>query len=236
MQAVLRNAKPIIRVIIPAFNEERSIPFVIRDIPMDLVEEVIVVNNASTDQTEKEAINAGATALTESIPGYGNACLKGIEYVKNEYPETDIIVFLDGDYSDYPEQLPQLVRPILEGKMDLVIGSRAKGQRESGSMTIPQLFGNWLATSLLKLFYGLRFTDLGPFRAIRFNKLLEIDMKDRTYGWTVEMQLKAAKKKLRCTEVPVNYKRRIGVSKVSGTVKGTLLAGYKILYTIFRYL
>ena len=236
MQAVLRNAKPIIRVIIPAFNEERSIPFVIRDIPMDLVEEVIVVNNASTDQTEKEAINAGATALTESIPGYGNACLKGIEYVKNEYPETDIIVFLDGDYSDYPEQLPQLVRPILEGKMDLVIGSRATGQRESGSMTIPQLFGNWLATSLLKLFYGLRFTDLGPFRAIRFNKLLEIDMKDRTYGWTVEMQLKAAKKKLRCTEVPVNYKRRIGVSKVSGTVKGTLLAGYKILYTIFRYL
>jgi len=236
LQAVLRNAKPIIRVIIPAFNEERSIPFVIRDIPMDLVEEVIVVNNASTDQTEKEAINAGATALTESIPGYGNACLKGIEYVKNEYPETDIIVFLDGDYSDYPEQLPQLVRPILEGKMDLVIGSRAKGQRESGSMTIPQLFGNWLATSLLKLFYGLRFTDLGPFRAIRFNKLLEIDMKDRTYGWTVEMQLKAAKKKLRCTEVPVNYKRRIGVSKVSGTVKGTLLAGYKILYTIFRYL
>jgi len=203
---------------------------------MDLVEEVIVVNNASTDQTEKEAINAGATALTESIPGYGNACLKGIEYVKNEYPETDIIVFLDGDYSDYPEQLPQLVRPILEGKMDLVIGSRATGQRESGSMTIPQLFGNWLATSLLKLFYGLRFTDLGPFRAIRFNKLLEIDMKDRTYGWTVEMQLKAAKKKLRCTEVPVNYKRRIGVSKVSGTVKGTLLAGYKILYTIFRYL
>lgn len=208
----------------------------VRDIPGKWVKEVIVVNNASTDNTVEVAQKAGATVLNEMTPGYGTACLKGIDYVKSEHSSTQILVFLDGDYSDYPEHLPQLVKPIIEDDFDMVIGSRALGRRESGSMTIPQLFGNWLATTLLRWFYGVRFTDLGPFRAIRLHKLMEIGMVDRDYGWTVEMQLKAAKHKLKCTEVPVNYRRRIGVSKVSGTVKGTVMAGYKILYTIFKYL
>lgn len=223
-------------MIIPAYNEELSIAQVVRDIPKDWVKEIIVVNNASTDQTTEVAKSAGATVLKEMKPGYGSACLKGIEYLKTHKSLTDIVVFIDGDYSDYPQQLPELVRPIMEEDFDLVIGSRALGIRESGSMTIPQVFGNWLATSLLKLFYNTSFTDLGPFRAIRYDQLMAIGMRDQDYGWTVEMQLKAAKQKLKCTEVAVNYKRRIGVSKVSGTVKGTVMAGYKILYTIFKYL
>lgn len=236
MRFVLKREKPEIRVIIPAFNEERSVAHVVKDIPSEWVEEEIVVNNASTDNTVEVAQQAGATVLTEMTPGYGNACLKGIEYITKERPNTDIVVFLDGDYSDYPQQLPEVVSPIIERDFDLVIGSRALGRRESGSMTVPQVFGNWLATTLLKWFYGVKFTDLGPFRAIKYDKLMEIGMVDRDYGWTVEMQLKAAKHKLKCTEVAVNYKRRIGVSKVSGTVKGTVMAGYKILYTIFKYL
>lgn len=236
MRFALERQIPEIRVIIPAFNEERSIAHVVRDIPSTWVKEVIVVSNASTDHTAEQAQKAGATVLNELVPGYGNACLKGIEYVKAEHPSTEILVFLDGDYSDYPQQLPDVVTPIIKEDYDLVIGSRALGKRESGSMTVPQVFGNWLATTLLKWFYGVSFTDLGPFRAIKFNKLMEIGMVDRNYGWTVEMQLKAAKHQLKCTEVPVNYKRRIGVSKVSGTVKGTVMAGYKIIYTIFKYL
>lgn len=227
---------PDIRVIIPAYNEERSIAHVVRDVPKAWVKEVIVVNNASTDHTAEEALKAGATVLNEPHPGYGSACLKGIAYITEEHPNTDIVVFIDGDYSDYPQELPELVRPILEEEYDLVIGSRALGTRESGSMTVPQVFGNWLATSLMKLFYKAEFTDLGPFRAIKYKQLMAIGMRDKDYGWTVEMQLKAAKLNLRCIEVPVNYKRRIGVSKVSGTVKGTVMAGYKILYTIFKYL
>ena len=225
-----------IKVVIPANNEEASIGLVVRDIPKDLVSEIIVVNNASTDNTAAVAREAGATVLDEPTPGYGNACLKGIGYVAAQEQKTDILVFLDGDYSDYPEELPGVVAPILEGDMDMVIGSRALGSRESGSMTFPQVFGNWLATTLIRLFYGVRFTDLGPFRAIRFDKLLEINMVDRTYGWTVEMQVKAARHKLKTTEVSVNYKKRIGVSKVSGTIKGTVMAGYKIIWTIFKYL
>ena len=225
-----------IKVVIPANNEEASIGLVVRDIPKDLVSEIIVVNNASTDGTAAVAREAGATVLDEPTPGYGNACLKGIGYVAAQEQKTDILVFLDGDYSDYPEELPGVVAPILEGDMDMVIGSRALGSRESGSMTFPQVFGNWLATTLIRLFYGVRFTDLGPFRAIRFDKLLEINMVDRTYGWTVEMQVKAARHKLKTTEVSVNYKKRIGVSKVSGTIKGTIMAGYKIIWTIFKYL
>lgn len=228
--------KPNIKVVIPAFNEEQSIAHVVNDIPKDWVQEVIVVNNASNDRTVEVATAAGATVLTENTPGYGNACLKGINYLNDSNRKPDILVFIDGDYSDYPEQLPELVKPIIEEGVDMVIGSRALGNREGGSMTFPQVFGNWLATSLMKLFYKVKYTDLGPFRAIRFDKLIQLQMQDRTYGWTVEMQLKAARQKLKTTEVPVNYKKRIGVSKVSGTVKGTLLAGYKILYTIFKYL
>lgn len=225
-----------IKVIIPANNEEQSIGLVVGDIPKSLVSEVVVVNNASTDRTAEVAAAAGATVLNEPTPGYGRACLKGIDYLTAEDRRPDILVFLDGDYSDYPEEMTEVVAPILNDGADMVIGSRALGQREGGSMTFPQVFGNWLATSLIKLFYRVSFTDLGPFRAIRFDKLLEINMVDKTYGWTVEMQVKAARHKLKSAEVPVNYKKRIGVSKVSGTIKGTILAGYKIIWTIFKYL
>jgi glycosyltransferase involved in cell wall biosynthesis len=223
-------------VIIPAFNEENGVGEVIREIPKDIVSKIVVVNNASTDNTELIAREAGATVLREPIAGYGRACLKGIEYVKKAQPQPDVVIFLDADHSDYPEEIPLLLKPILDGNADLVIGSRALGQKELGSMTPQQIFGNWLATRLLKLFYGVKFTDLGPFRAIRFSTLLQIDMQDKTYGWTVEMQLKAAKNGFRCVEVPVRYRRRIGFSKISGTVKGTILAGYKIIATIFKYL
>lgn len=223
-----------IKVIIPAFNEEKSIAKVIEDIPRDLVSEVVVVNNNSTDKTEEVARAAGATVLLQEKQGYGNACLKGIEYLKNAENPPNIVVFLDGDYSDYPEEMNGLVEKICKEGMDMVIGSRALGNRAKGSMTFPQIFGNWLATNLIWLIYGVRFTDLGPFRAIRFDKLLELDMKDTTYGWTVEMQLKAAKKGLKSTEVAVNYRKRIGTSKISGTIKGTILAGYKIITTIFK--
>lgn len=228
--------KPIIRVIIPAFNEQNAVGNVVNDIPEDLVEEVIVVNNASTDETEKVARQAGATVLREGTKGYGRACLKGIEYLNTPDKETDIVVFIDADYSDCPEEMYNLVKPITEGAADIVIGSRALGQRAKGSMTPQQVFGNWLATTLLRWFYKVEFTDLGPFRAIKYDQLIALGMQDKTYGWTVEMQLKAAKKGLKCAEVPVNYRKRIGFSKVSGTVKGTIMAGYKIIWTIFKYL
>lgn len=225
---------PNIKVIIPAYNEAESIPLVIRDIPT-IVNEIIVVSNNSTDDTEINAKNAGATVLTENRKGYGYACLKGINYVSQQEQKTDIIVFLDGDYSDYPEELTKLVEPILKHNIDFVIGARVKGLREEGSMTTPQIFGNWLATSLMKLFFKSTFTDLGPFRAIKFNKLLNLKMEDKTYGWTVEMQLKVLKQKLTYREIPVNYRNRIGVSKVSGTIKGAIFAGVKILSWIFKY-
>lgn len=225
---------PIINVIIPAFNEEDSIAHVIKEIP-DIVSEIIVVSNTSTDQTENVAKKAGATVLQEKQKGYGYACLKGMEYIASKDTKPDIIVFLDGDYSDYPAELTHIVAPIIEQNVDLVIGSRVKHLRESGSMTFPQIFGNWLATGLMKLFFGAKFTDLGPFRAIKYDKLLALEMVDKTYGWTVEMQLKVLKKRYSYTEVPVHYKKRIGVSKVSGTIKGAIFAGVKILSWIFKY-
>lgn len=221
-------------MIIPAYNEADSIPLVIRDIP-SLVTEVIVCSNNSTDATVVNARRAGATVVEEPTPGYGNACLKGMEYVASLNEPTDIIVFLDGDYSDYPEQLIELVTPIVKDSVDFVVGARVKKLRESGSMTVPQVFGNWLATSLMRLFFNSRFTDLGPFRAIKYDKLLELKMIDRTYGWTVEMQLKALKKGFKYKEIPMKYRNRIGVSKVSGTVKGAIFAGVKILTWIFKY-
>lgn len=228
--------KPNVVVIIPAFNEENSVAKVINDIPKNIIDKIIVVNNNSNDLTKVNARNAGAIVLDEPTQGYGNACLKGISYAKELLIEPDIIVFIDADYSDYPEEIEQLIAPILNKDYDMVIGSRALGKREKGSMTPQQIFGNWLATTLIKMFYKVSYTDLGPFRAIRFNKLIEIDMKDKTYGWTVEMQLKAAKYKLKICEIPVRYRVRIGHSKVSGTVKGTIGAGYKIITTIFKYL
>ena len=206
------------------------------DIPKHLVRDIIVCNNGSSDQTAQVAAAAGAVVVNQPKKGYGNACLKGIEYIAQKSVKPDIVVFLDADYSDHPEEMTLIIAPITEGVADLVIGSRALGARESGSMTPQQVFGNWLATRLIQLFFNTSFTDLGPFRAIRYDKLLDINMIDKNFGWTVEMQVKAAKRKLRCVEIPVTYRRRIGVSKVSGTVKGTILAGYKIILTIFRYL
>lgn len=230
------ESKPIIDVIIPAFNEENSVGNVVNDIPKHFVREIIVVNNNSTDDTATNAKNAGATVLTEPIMGYGNACLKGMAHVAKKDNKPDIIVFLDADYSDYPEEIVEVIAPIMNQNMDMVIGSRALGNLEKGSMTPQQIFGNWLATFLLKLFYGVSYTDLGPFRAIKYSSLVALGMKDKTYGWTVEMQVKSAKQKMKTCEVPVNYRVRIGFSKVSGTVKGTIGAGYKIITTIFKYL
>ncbi|TYC12100.1 glycosyltransferase family 2 protein [Bizionia gelidisalsuginis] len=223
-----------IKVIIPAFNEQDSIAHVINDIPKT-VSEVIVVNNNSTDQTAFNAEQAGATVLTETNKGYGYACLKGMDYIAKQEQQPDIIVFMDGDYSDYPEELTKLVAPIINDNIDFVVGARVKTLREPNAMTPQQVFGNWLATSLMSLFFGATFTDLGPFRAIKYTKLLALNMEDKTYGWTVEMQLKVLKQKLSYIEIPVRYKERIGTSKVSGTLKGTILAGYKILGWIFKY-
>lgn len=226
--------QPSIKVIIPAYNEQESIGLVLKDIPKH-VSEIIVVSNASTDATEEVAARGGATVLIESNMGYGYACLKGMQHIASQDQKPDIIVFLDGDYSDYPEQLDEIIAPILEQDMDMVIGARDKHLREKGSMTFPQIFGNWLATSLMRLFFGAKFTDLGPFRAMKYKSLLLLEMEDKTYGWTVEMQLKVLKKKMTYTEVPVKYRNRIGVSKVSGTIKGAIFAGIKILGWIFKY-
>ena len=225
-----------ITVIIPAYNEEKSIGLVINDIPKNLVHEIIVVNNNSTDQTAAKAQEAGATVLHQPLQGYGNACLKGLAFVQESEKKPDIVVFLDADYSDHPEEMEKLLTPIFNQKAQMVIGSRALGNREKNSMMPQQIFGNLLATKLLYLFYGVKYTDLGPFRAITYTALTQINMQDKTYGWTVEMQLKAAKLKIPTTEVAVSYRRRIGTSKISGTVKGTVLAGYKIITTIFKYL
>lgn len=225
---------PIIDVIIPAYNEEKSIPKVIGDIPA-LVRNVVVANNNSTDTTGKVAEAAGAKVVFEPQKGYGIACLTAMDWIKKQEVQPDIVVFLDGDYSDYPEELLDLIQPILDDKAELVIGSRALGERESGSMTFPQVFGNWLATTMMKYMQGAKFSDLGPFRAIVWSRLLDLKMIDQNFGWTIEMQIKAHKAGLRYTEVPVNYRKRIGISKVSGTVKGVFGAGYKIIYTIFRY-
>ena len=224
----------IIKVIIPAYNEEKAIANVIAEIP-NSVDEIIVISNNSTDKTEEVAKNAGATVLLENRKGYGYACLKGMEYMANLDIKPNIVVFLDGDFSDYPEELAKLIEPIVNQNIDFVIGARVSSLRESGSMTPQQVFGNWLATFLMKVFFGAKFTDLGPFRAIKYDKLLQLQMEDKTYGWTVEMQLKVLKQKMTYIEIPVHYKNRIGVSKVSGTVKGTVMAGIKIIGWIVKY-
>lgn len=224
----------IIKVIIPAFNEEDSIGKVIAEVP-SLVNEIVVVNNHSDDATAEVAAKAGATVLEELNRGYGYACLRGLRYIDAFETPPDIIVFLDGDYSDYPEKLTDIIAPIVNDNVDMVIGARDKNLQEKGAMTLPQRFGNWLATFLMKLMFNARFTDLGPFRAIKYSKLVSLQMQDKTYGWTVEMQLKALRHKLSYTEVAVPYKKRIGVSKISGTLSGAVLAGVKILSWIFKY-
>ena len=223
----------IIKVIIPAYNEQDSIANVVNDIPK-IVDEIIVISNNSTDNTAINAKNAGATVLHERKKGYGHACLKGLEYIANQKEKTEIVVFLDGDYSDYPAQLSELIAPIINENIDFVLGARVKEQREYGAMTPQQIFGNWLATALMKLFFGATYTDLGPFRAIKYEKLMALKMEDKTYGWTVEMQLKVLRNKFNYLEITVKYRNRIGVSKVSGTIKGAIFAGIKILRWIFK--
>ena len=228
-----------IDVLIPAWNEEETLPMVLADLPKNWIRNVIVCDNGSTDKTAKVARTHGAQVVSQPERGYGNACLAGMRYLQTLTPseQPDIVVFLDGDYSDYPDELPKVVAPILNDGMDMVIGSRRLGGMQPGAMTFPQRFGNWLAPLLIRWFYGHRFSDLGPFRAIRWDKLLVLEMADTNFGWTVEMQVKAAKMKLRSAEIPVKYRKRAGgKSKVSGTIKGAFLAGVKIIATIFKHL
>ena len=222
-----------IGVIIPAYNEAAAIAKVIAELPPQ-VNEVVVVNNNSTDSTASIAKAAGATVLSEKRKGYGYACLKGLDYFRKNTPP-EIVVFLDGDYSDYPEELTHLIAPISSNTVDFVVGARVKEKREQGALTPQQIFGNWLACFLMKILFNARFTDLGPFRAIRWDTLEKLQMSDKTYGWTIEMQLKILRHNVPYEEIAVSYKKRIGVSKVSGTVKGTIFAGAKIIGWIFKH-
>ena len=224
------DSPPAIAVVIPALDEEQAIGKVLRDIP-EGASQVVVVDNGSRDRTAEVARGLGAEVVAEPRRGYGQACLTGIA----QLDRPDIVVFLDGDYSDYPEEMSALVAPLLTGEADMVIGSRTLGQRENGALLPQARFGNWLSTLLIRLLFGVSFTDLGPFRALRFDALQRLAMQDRDFGWTVEMQVKAARLGLRAVEVPVRYRRRIGTSKITGTLSGTLRAGHKILWTIFRY-
>jgi len=226
--------KMTVGVIIPAFNEALSIKKVVQDLPKNIIAEIVVVNNGSTDDTAKIAEQNGAVVLTENRRGYGWACLKGMEYLKKK--DIEIVVFLDGDYSDDPKEITQLIEPIKKNECEFVVGSRVLGKRQKGSLKAHQIFGNKLATFLIRVLFGGDFTDLGPFRAIKHESLSMLSMKDKTYGWTVEMQIKAVKQRLKYMEVPVNYKPRIGKSKVSGTIKGSIKAGTIILFWIFKSL
>jgi len=225
----------IVDVVIPAYNEEEAIPLVLGDIPKERVRNIYVVDNNSTDQTAQKARESGATVLTEKQQGYGSACLRGLAEIKAKDPKPDVVVFLDADYSDHPEEMEMLLQPIEEGRAELVIGSRALGDREKGAMLPQQVFGNWLATTLMRWMYRSEFTDLGPFRAITWRALEQIQMADRDFGWTVEMQVKVLKNKILYTEIPVSYRKRKGVSKITGTIRGTIMAGYKIIFTILRH-
>ncbi|MGQ0721206.1 MAG: glycosyltransferase family 2 protein [Candidatus Eiseniibacteriota bacterium] len=221
---------PRISVVIPALNEEASLPLVLAAIPPGIVSEIVVADNGSTDGTARVAREHGARVVHAPVRGDGSACLAGIAALD----APDVVAFLDADFSDHPEELPRVLSPILEGRADLVIGSRMLGLREPGAMLPQALLGNRLATFLIRLFWGVRFTDLGPFRAIRADALRDLAMADRDFGWTVEMQVRAARRGLRCVEVPVSYRRRVGRSKITGTIRGTLRASHKILATIFR--
>jgi glycosyltransferase involved in cell wall biosynthesis len=224
--------KIIIDVVMPALNEEDAIGRVLADIPWDVVRRVVVADNGSTDRTAQVARDGGAIVVPAPQRGYGAACLAALAHVRKDPP--DIVVFLDADYSDHPDELPDVAGPVVRGTHDLVIGSRTRGDNEPGALLPQAIFGNWLACTLIHAIYGVEFSDLGPFRAVRWEALESLRMADEDFGWTVEMQIKAAKQSLRCTEVPVRYRKRVGISKVTGTLRGSFLAGYKILYLIFR--
>ncbi len=221
----------VIDVLIPALNEEKSLPLVLAAIPDGWVRRVVVVDNGSTDDTADCARKGGAVVVEEKQRGYGSACLAGLRFIAEDPP--DVVVFLDADFSDYPEELPRVVEPIVKGDAELVIGSRTIGERQRGALLPQAVFGNKLACTLVEALYGYSFTDLGPFRAITWSALQKIHMRDEDFGWTVEMQVKAARLGVPAVEVPVSYRKRVGVSKITGTIRGTFLAGHKILYTIF---
>lgn len=227
-------AAPRIDVVIPAFNEESSLPKVLAAIPRPPVGRIVVADNNSQDRTAEVARQAGAVVVPAPRQGYGSACLAGLDHLRQHQPP-EIVVFLDADFSDHPEELPRVVAPILAGDADLVIGSRVLGQREPGALLPQARAGNLVACLLIRLLYGHRYTDLGPFRAIRWTSLESLHMNDPNFGWTAEMQVKALRHGLRVVDVPVSYRKRVGKSKITGTVKGTVLAGYKILWTVLRY-
>lgn len=221
-----------ITVIIPVLNEEKSIQKVLEDIP-GFVDTIIISDNGSTDNTARIAESLGVQVVSEPERGYGAACLKALEHTSNR---TDILVFLDGDYSDYPEEMGLLLNPIVYHNYDVVIGSRMLKAESKQHLTPVAGFGNWLSTKLIKLIWNYNFTDLGPFRAVRYSSFQKLEMQDRNFGWTIELQIKAAKHNLNAKEIPVSYRQRIGESKISGTLMGTVKAGTKILYLIFKEL
>lgn len=221
-----------VSVIIPVYNEERALPEVLSEFPRSHVSEIIVVDNGSTDRTFAVAQQANVKVVFEPRRGYGQACQAGLRALK---PDAEVVVFLDGDHSDYPEDLPHLLAPIAHGAADVVIGSRVLGIAEPGALLPQQRVGNWLACRLIAWRFGRRFTDLGPFRAIRRAALDRLRLQDPTFGWNVEMQVKALKQNLNIVEVPVRYRPRIGQSKISGTVGGTARAGLAILGMILRH-
>ena len=221
-------------VAIPAFNERESLPLVLAAIPRPPVRRVVVADNASTDGTAEVARSGGAEVVREERPGYGSACLRALRFLRENGPP-DVVVFLDGDFSDHPEELPDLLRPILAGEAEMVIGSRTRGRAEAGALLPQARAGNFVACTLIRWLYGHRYTDLGPFRAITWSALERLGMSDPDFGWTAEMQVKAVRRGIAVAEVPVSYRRRVGVSKITGTVRGTVLAGYKILWTVLRY-
>jgi glycosyltransferase involved in cell wall biosynthesis len=233
--AASEKPRPITDVVIPVLNERRALPLVFADIPPGWIREVVVVDNGSTDGSAEVARGLGATVVHEPRRGYGQACLAGIRELAARPHPPDVVLFLDADHSDHADELPRILAPIAEGRADFVVGSRVLGEREPGALLPQARFGNWLASWLIRRLYGLEVTDLGPFRAIRWTTLVSLEMADTNFGWTAEMQVKAARRGVRYTEVPTSYRRRVGVSKITGTVSGTLRAGWKILYTVWRY-
>lgn len=230
----MSNGASRIDVVIPALNEETSLPLVLAALPYPLVRRVVVADNGSRDGTARVAEEGGAVVVPAARRGYGSACLAGLDYIRRHDPP-DAVVFVDADFSDHPDELPRLVAPIVAGEADLVIGSRVLGEREPGALLPQARAGNLVACLLIRLLYGHRYTDLGPFRAVRWDALERLGMADPNFGWTAEMQVKALRHGLRVTEVPVSYRKRVGVSKITGTIAGTVRAGYKILWTVLRY-